>query len=400
MRRPPTAIPARLQSFGVYRGEVAPDFLGVHDHGWLRDLMDQFDRLAGQPERLLEERLRRPMDRPVPRGKLRMAVHVLRQLGAPVRVGSPSPAEVRRALAQAATAARRTGESAVRAVEAVSLARMRVCDRLDIAHDSLDLRAYGDLPGARPLRPLPAGLTAPQVSRTVNHALACGLLSRSVHVELTVADEVRRVVRYAQLRGLICTVSPAHDAGTRLEISGPLSLFRRTRLYARALSSLLGQLSMTRKWRLQARLRMNQAPDELRFRLDERDRLLGDPGPDRFDSEVERRFAADFERRWPDWELRHEPAAFAAGDSLVFPDFELVRATGVRKRWFVEIVGFWTAEYLERKLSRLKAVGRSDLIVCIDARRACEPSDSPLPRRVVAYKGRVDVAALAPYLTP
>src|SRR2546427_5183295 len=48
-----------------------------------------------------------------------------------------------------------------------------------------------------------------------------------------------------------------------------------------------------------------------------------------------------------------------AGGTLIFPDFALRhRADG--RRWLVEIVGFWTRDYVERKLALLRVAGLQD----------------------------------------
>ncbi len=388
-------LPRRLLSFGVYRGEVAPDFLGLHDHAWIRQLMSEFDRFAGRPERLLTERLQRPLGRLAPRGKLRMATHVLKGLcEAPEAPARPSPADLRQALCRAATALRREGSKD----DPVRRAESRVCRWLAIEPEALARAMLGDLPGARPLTALPKSVGPAEVARITNHALASGLLARATHVELTVADEVRRVVRYARLRGLICCVSPRGGDGTRLDISGPMSLFRRTRLYGRALSSLLGQLAASRRWRLRASLDLGAGREPLTLKLGDRDRLLGDAGPDPFDSDVERRFAADFRRVWPAWELRREPPPLQVGATLLFPDFELIRRTGPRRRLLLEIVGFWTPEYLARKLAGLAAAGRDDLILCIDDALGCADPSAVVCGPVVRYRRKVDVRMLQPFL--
>src|SRR2546427_12947985 len=53
-----------------------------------------------------------------------------------------------------------------------------------------------------------------------------------------------------------------------------------------------------------------------------------------------------------------------AGGTLIFPDFALRhRADG--RRWLVAIVGFWTRDDVERKLTLLRAAGLQDLVLCI-----------------------------------
>jgi predicted nuclease of restriction endonuclease-like RecB superfamily len=39
------------------------------------------------------------------------------------------------------------------------------------------------------------------------------------------------------------------------------------------------------------------------------------------------------------------------GDTVIFPDFALHHRRDAGRRWLVEIVGFWTADYLARKFA-------------------------------------------------
>ncbi|MEE8410561.1 MAG: DUF790 family protein, partial [Myxococcota bacterium] len=111
----------------------------------------------------------------------------------------------------------------------------------------------------------------------------------------------------------------------------------------------------------------------------------------RFDSRIEERFAKDFGRATADWDIIREPEPIPVARSLIFPDFALVRRGPPYERWFVEIVGFWTADYLEHKLATLRLAGIERLIVCVDKQRGCSESDLPAGAHIVEYDRRVDV---------
>jgi len=116
--------------------------------------------------------------------------------------------------------------------------------------------------------------------------------------------------------------------------------------------------------------------------------------PRRFDSALEERFARDFARAAPEWELVREPEAFRAGGMLVFPDFLVRHRKDPARRFLLEIVGFWTPEYLEKKLTALRAAAMRNLILCIDEERNCSAADLPLVANVVRFRRRVDPAPI------
>ncbi len=89
-----------------------------------------------------------------------------------------------------------------------------------------------------------------------------------------------------------------------------------------------------------------------------------------------------------------DPEPLRAGPGLIFPDFLLRHRQAPHRRFFLEIVGFWTADYLEKKLTALRKANVANLIVCVDAERGCSEGDLPLGARVVRFKRRIDPAAV------
>ena len=62
------------------------------------------------------------------------------------------------------------------------------------------------------------------------------------------------------------------------------------------------------------------------------------------------------------------------------------------RKFMLEIVGFWTPEYLARKFAALRAAAIRDLVLCIDEDRNCAESDLPMVGAVVRYRRRIDPA--------
>jgi predicted nuclease of restriction endonuclease-like RecB superfamily len=65
---------------------------------------------------------------------------------------------------------------------------------------------------------------------------------------------------------------------------------------------------------------------------------------------------------------------------------------------WLEIVGFWTPEYLARKVARYAAAGIHDVVLCIDGERACDDDDPPPGACVVRFTRRIDADALVQLL--
>jgi len=86
---------------------------------------------------------------------------------------------------------------------------------------------------------------------------------------------------------------------------------------------------------------------------------------------VEERFAREFRRLAPVWDVTREPEPIAAGGTLIFPDFALRHRSDLAREWLLEIVGFWTPDYVARKLALYRSAGLPNLILCIDEGRNC-----------------------------
>lgn len=64
----------------------------------------------------------------------------------------------------------------------------------------------------------------------------------------------------------------------------------------------------------------------------------------------------------------------------------------------VEIIGFWTREYLEKKFAALRKANIENLIICVDAERGCSEGDLPLGARVVRFKRKIDPAVVLAFV--
>lgn len=376
--------PDRRASYSVAGSVVVPHFLGEHDHPWLRSLLEEHERFIGRPRRDLDARLREPLPCASPPGKLSLAMQVLSRL----QRGRPTPAAVPPRRARAVV----FGEAA-RAGDAPLAVLTRVACSLGVTVADLRDSLFADLPGERlvgaPLQPV----SALDLALRSNLALVQGLLFHATVLRVEVEGNTRVLVRHAKLRGLICTVTEgAAPGGASLEISGPFALFRNTRLYGRALGELVPLLAWCPRFRLQAEC----ALEGRRFTLEigACDPILPANAPRQYDSRLEERFAREFRRLAPAWDVVREPEPLTANGTLIFPDFALRHRTDPGRRWLVEIVGFWTPDYVARKLALYRQARAANLILCIDEARNCSEADLPAGALVVRFRRRVNAASV------
>ena len=154
-------------------------------------------------------------------------------------------------------------------------------------------------------------------------------------------------------------------------IDGPLSIFKLTDRYGTAIARLIPLIISLASWSLKAwivRKTLSSGKKIYEFEMsDTSSYLLAEPLPnntesrseytsgyDYFDSNVEKKFATRFLQSISDWKLTREPDPLILqnGKALI-PDFVFEKYD--RKIYF-EIIGFWTKEYLLRKVQKLRAI--------------------------------------------
>ena len=90
-----------------------------------------------------------------------------------------------------------------------------------------------------------------------------------------------------------------------------------------------------------------------------------------FDSAVEEKFAKRFEQAETGWRLTREPDPLVLSNGGAFiPDFVFEKYD---KKIYLEIVGFWTKEYLERKLQKL-----ADIFISADSKKKNNKNNADL----------------------
>jgi len=104
--------------------------------------------------------------------------------------------------------------------------------------------------------------------------------------------------------------------------------------------------------------------------------------------------ARDLAHLDPQWDVIREPEAVQAGATLIFPDLALVRRGPPERRFLVEVMGYWTPEYVHHKLARLRAARLDNLVFCVDEARNCGNEGLPLGAEVVRFARRVDARAV------
>lgn len=369
------------EAYGLRGSEIIPNFLGTKDHLWMRAVMDEYASFAGAKRVLLHERLQKPLAVRCPRSKLAILRHVLDGLSRDETPPAIDPPTARHALFRAA---RYRNHSRAEIVA-------EVARELGVLPLDLEECLFADLPREERVGPLRA-MTPEELVLEANFAIASTLLRRALRVRIHAHGHVRALVRHAQRSGLICRADVVGPDSVVLEVSGPFALFRHTILYARSLANLLGALAQCHDWELEAACSVEPGPTLHRLLLSNRDPLPARAPSSSPTTRLEARFVLELGKLTSEWDVVADPQAIGHGPKLFFPDLELLHREQNR-RFFLEIVGFSTRDYVEKKLARLTEAGLDNYVLCVDSERECgtEPMKD-CGANVIGYRRRIDAA--------
>jgi hypothetical protein len=257
-------------------------------------------------------------------------------------------------------------------------------------------RLYADYPEFHRLVGFPPDYTAEALRADYDLGQAQALLYSATRVTVEAGGHFKHILRYARLARLLHRVERAGGDAYRFVLDGPSSVLRRTRAYGVDFARFLAALVRLADWRLQAEIELRRGWRPLTFTLASTDGL-GAPAtpPPEFDSGLEAAIARKFGRERAGWRLLREGGVLDLGGGRVLvPDFVFRHADATEVA--LEIVGYWTPEYLADKLRRLASTRGVNLVVAVPRPLAIRAGR--LPATVLPFKRRLLLRDLLPRL--
>jgi predicted nuclease of restriction endonuclease-like RecB superfamily len=191
------------------------------------------------------------------------------------------------------------------------------------------------------------------------------------------------IVRWAKLARLLVDVWRVSHDQYRIDLSGPASVLHETRRYGVNFARFTAALVACRAWEMRASV-MTRWGQPARLKLTSEDGYRSHvPTPADFDSNIEQALAAKWGDEQAGWKLVREAGILQDAQATFVPDF-LLRHTDGREA-FLEIVGFWTPEYLTKKRQTI-ARFRNRKIVLAVARSQAKTDEGP---GLLTYKTRI-----------
>lgn len=277
----------------------------------------------------------------------------------------------------------------------------RVASTLNIALQQLEASLWSDLDEELIVKEF-IPIVAEDLLKLYNMSLTQTLLFKATTMEFQAGGNYQQIFRRIKFLGLMYTLEK-EDELFKVTVDGPMALFKLTERYGTSLAKLLPVIVEAGEWKLKASIVAGErhSPRILQLELDSGDvgnviaSLSLEPKQTGiFDSSVEERFARSFEALGTGWRLRREPEPLVAGGQIMIPDFSFEKDS---MKAYLEIVGFWTGDYLAKKLQKLKQVHARNMIIAVDKTLSCSKFKE-LRMEVIFYEREVPVKPIMDYL--
>ena len=189
-------------------------------------------------------------------------------------------------------------------------------------------------------------------------------LFSAISLTINTGSDFKRILRAARLAKLMHNITRLENNRWQIQLSGPASVLRETRRYGVNFAKFLPALICCRDWQLAAKIECRGLSD-FRLLLTSDDGLRSHLPPEsEFDSSVEAAFAEKWGSTERDgWKLLREAEILHAGQKTFIPDFVLQHTSGARA--LLEIIGYWTPEYLQQRTQTLEIFQHVPIILAI-----------------------------------
>ncbi len=199
-------------------------------------------------------------------------------------------------------------------------------------------------------------VTPDELIKLYNLSLLQTTLFNALRLTFWISSNHKEVFRKIKWLGLMYELYEEEKNGESkilAEITGTASILKMTRKYGTAMAKLIPSIIKAEKWWIRAeiiddnRIYKLEIDDAYKHLLPKYEERID------YDSSLEERFARKIKAIKPEIEIIREPGLIKAGKYAFIPDFLIKRKN---KKVYVEIVGFWTSEYIKKKIRKIKDV--------------------------------------------
>jgi predicted nuclease of restriction endonuclease-like RecB superfamily len=268
--------------------------------------------------------------------------------------------------------------------------KAQIADELGLPWSEIEKGLYADVMSFQRLEQFEGYLNASALLSCYNVAQLQACLYRAENMTVMATDNFKTIVRYAKLARLLHEIICLGPSHYRIVFSGPASILHETRRYGVNFAKFLPALLACKGWRMTATLKTPWNTSVM-LTLSDKDGFTSHlPTPDEFDSGLEESFAEKFGSERDDWKLIREGEILHNLQKTFVPDFTFRHADGTQV--LLEIIGFWTPEYLSYRRETLKQFRHHAILIAVPEKSLREGAH--IGKNVLVYKTTLKVSSL------
>ena len=235
--------------------------------------------------------------------------------------------------------------------------------KLGLPWDQIERSLYSDVIAFQRLKQFEGYPNATALLSRYNVAQLQACLYRAENMVVSATDDFKTILRYAKLAHLLHDIVRLSSSKYRITFSGPASVLHETRRYGVNFARFLPALLACKGWEMTASLKTpwNQPAKLILSEKDGFSSYL--PSPDEFDSTLEESFAKKFGPQRNGWQLIREGEILHVRQKTFVPDFTFRHKDATEV--LLEIVGFWTPEYLAHRRSTLQQFRHHRILIAV-----------------------------------
>ncbi|MFH1718723.1 MAG: DUF790 family protein [Planctomycetota bacterium] len=241
--------------------------------------------------------------------------------------------------------------------------KTQLAETLGLAWEQIEQGLYADVMAYQRLERFEGYANASALLSRYNVAQLQACLYRAESMTVVATCDLKIILRYAKLAGLLHDIARLGPSKYRITFSGPVSVLRQSRRYGVNFAKFLPALLACKGWSMTASLK-TPWNTPARLNLSDNSGFKSHlPAPDEFDSSLERSLAEKFGPQRNGWQLIREGEILHVRQKTFVPDFTFRHKDGTQV--LMEIVGFWTPEYLAHKRRSLQLFRHHKILIAV-----------------------------------
>ena len=260
--------------------------------------------------------------------------------------------------------------------------KQKIAKELDLTWDEIEQVLYSDVIEFQQLIEFEGYDSATAFLSRYNVAQLQASLYKAETLKIYATDDFKTILRYAKLARLLHDIKRTGPSEYEITLSGPVSVLHETRRYGVNFARFLPALLACKNWNMSAIVK-TPWKTTAKLNLSDKDGFSSHlPQPDEFDSSVEEAFAKKFGKERDGWQLIREGEILHENQTTFVPDFAFRHKDGTEV--LMEIIGFWTPEYLAHRRETLQKFQHHNILLAIP--ESSLKVDAGSANNIVSYK--------------